>query len=534
LDRTDRIAAAQRPEALPRALALLLRGPAWAAELSPGARVGIGFLLFAAVWLVVLDVTSFAPPVDNIEQLVWARSLEWGYYKHPPLPTFIARMAAAAFGATAWTTYLLGAATTLAAMAIFWRLLRHLRGARYATIAVLAALCVTFYNDRLYYYNHNIVLLLVVTAAAALCWRAFERRDLRWWAALGVVLGLGALTKYQVAVTVVCLACFWISQRGWRDPVHRTGLLLAALVALLMFTPHLLWLRSHDFGPVTYATRSSLGMDLGPAARTLNALGWLADALLNRCLPALILLWVALRSAARLSAFMPAATQHHAAVHAPSSRALLVCWGVVPLVFMPLVALLFGAELQLQWGTPFLLFVVPCVMELAAPARWNAASQRTAWTAFATIQCLLVAINIATSPIGPRSLADTHWRTFSAATLAARLGPPARARLGGPIAVVTGSIGEAGALALALPEQPLVLVDGRYDRSPWVSRALVASCGALELIHSKRPVAGAAPVGGAFPELYWRVLARDREAPACDAADSSGVERQRRMQVSGR
>jgi 4-amino-4-deoxy-L-arabinose transferase-like glycosyltransferase len=500
---------------------------------SAGAVVALTFALFAAAWLLVLDATSLVAPVDNIEQLVWARSLEWGYYKHPPLPTFIARLAAGAFGATAWTTYLLGAATTLGAMAIFWRLLRRVRGVRYANIGVLAALCVTFYNDRLYYYNHNIVLLLLVTAAAALCWRAFEERRLRWWVALGVVLGLGALTKYQIAVTVVSLACFWLSQRAWRDPVHRLGILLAALVALVLFTPHLLWLPGHDFGPVDYALGSSLGLDLGPGARTLNTLQWLADALLNRCAPALLLLWLALRSGQRLSAFVAPEAQHTTAESAPSARALLLCWGVVPLAFTSLVALVFGAELQLQWGTPFLLFVVPCVMELRPAGCWNRASQRATWRAFAVIQLLLVSINIATSPIGSRTLVDTHWRTFSATGLMARIAPEARAQLGGPIAVVAGSVAEAGALALALPERPLVLVDDRYDRSPWIGRDLVAACGALQLIHSTRAVAQAAPVGGAFMNLYWRVIRPQRDAPACDGSLEAGLTPAGGWRVSG-
>jgi 4-amino-4-deoxy-L-arabinose transferase-like glycosyltransferase len=505
------------------------RARAWPA----GALVALTFLLFAAAWLVVLDATSRVAPVDNIEQLVWARSVEWGYYKHPPLPTFIARLATGAFGATPWTTYLLGAATTLAAMAIFWRLLRRLRGVRYANIAVLAALCITFYNDRLYYYNHNIVLLLLVTAAAALCWRAFEQRRLRWWAALGVVLGLGALTKYQVAVTVVSLGCFWFSQRGWRDPVHRIGLLLAGLVALVLFTPHLLWLRAHDFGPIQYALGSSLGVDLGPGARVLNVVQWLVDALLNRSAPALLLLWLALRSARRLSAFVAPEVQHEEAGPAAASRALLLCWGLVPLAFTALVGIAFGAELQLQWGTPFLLFIVPCVMELRPAAFWNRASQHASWRAFAIIQALLLAINVATSPIGPRSLEDTHWRTFAADGLMARIAPEARAQLGGPIAVVAGSIGEAGALALALPERPLVLVDDRYDRSPWVSRDLVAACGALQLIHSEDPVPQAQPVGGHFKDLYWRVVPARRDAPACEGFLQAGRNGPGGLRVSG-
>ena len=49
----------------------------------------IGGLVFAALWLSLLGFSSFAPPIDNIEQLTWVRSLEWGYYKHPPLPTWL-------------------------------------------------------------------------------------------------------------------------------------------------------------------------------------------------------------------------------------------------------------------------------------------------------------------------------------------------------------------------------------------------------------------------------------------------------------
>lgn len=487
----------------------------WPARLPAGVLVAAALALFGAVWLAVLGATSLVAPVDNLEQLVWSRSLQWGYYKHPPLPTFIARLAIDAFGASAWTTYALGAAMTLGAMAILWRLLRELRGPRYANIGLLAALCITFYNGRLYYYNHNIVLLLLVTAAATLCWHAFEQRRLRWWLGLGVVIGLGALTKYQIAVTVLSLACFWLWQRAWRDPVHRRGALLAALVALAIFAPHLLWLPAHGFAPIGYAMGSSLGVNLGPGARALNASHWLVDALVNRCLPAFLLIGLAARSARRLSAFQPAPSAHEDGPRLHAARSLLVCWGVVPLVFIALTALVFGAELQLQWGTPFLLFVVPCAMEWRPAAFWNRASQRSVWTGFAVVQLLLVAINVATSPVGVRWLEDTHWRTFSAGQLAMRIAPEARAQLGGPIAVVAGSIGEAGALALELPEHPRVLVDGRFDRSPWVSRELVAACGVLELDHSGEPVDGAVPVGGPFEALSWRVVPPEPGAPAC-------------------
>ncbi|MDE2604667.1 MAG: glycosyltransferase family 39 protein [Burkholderiales bacterium] len=464
--------------------------------------------MFALVWLCELGATSLAPPVDNIEQLVWQRELAWGYYKHPPLPTFLAWLAVRLLGASAWTTYLLGAAVTLGAVALLWGLLRELRGPAYATLALLAGLCITFYNGRLYYFNHNIPLLLEVAAAAACTWRAYRTRGLRWWAAFGAVMGLGALTKYQIAVTAASAAVFWLRQGIWRDALHRRGALLATLVALLLFTPHLLWLPRHDFGPITYAMESSLGVHLSPGARALDALRWLLDEVFNRALPALLLLLLAGWGAPAPAAPVAADARRRA------SRDLLFAWGLVPLAFIPLVGLAVGADLQLQWGTAFLLFLVPCVMEWAGAARWDEASLAAAWKPFLALQGLLLAINLATSPVGVRSLEDRHWRTFAADRLAERVGAASRALLGGPVRVVIGSVGEAGALALKLPEAPRVLVDGRYDRSPWVPRDLVASCGAVELAHADSGLKGWSPAGPPFTNLYWRVIPpRDHEEP---------------------
>lgn len=501
----DALSTPAAPALLARARELAARNPGWTAL--------AGVLLFAFVWLLELACTSMAPPVDNVEQLVWIRQLAWGYYKHPPLPTFLMWLAVHVTGLNAWTSYLLGAATILGGMALFWRLLRELRGVRYANIALLATLCITFYNGRLNWYNHNTVLLVEVAAAALFTWRAFERRQLRWWLAIGVTLGLGAITKYEIAISGLSLALFWLAQRGWRERMHRLGALLALLVALLIFTPHLLWLHAHDFGPVAYAMESSLGVSLSPAERSLHTLAWLLDEVFNRAAPALLLLgamyWKT-RGRKAVAAAGEADPQRRRA-----SRQLLLAWGLVPLLFMPALGLVTGAELQLQWGTPFLLFLVPCVMELAAPGRWDRASQGAAWAGFAALQVLLLAINIVTSPLGP--FADDHWRKFSAERLEEAIVPEARRRLGGPIRVIVGPIGDAGALALVLPGQPLVLIDGRYDHSPWVSPELLATCGALQLLRTPTPGPGLTASGPPFQNLYWRVLRPAANAAGCSA-----------------
>jgi 4-amino-4-deoxy-L-arabinose transferase-like glycosyltransferase len=485
------------------------------ANYASGLLIGLGLLTFGVVWLSLLAYASLAPPVDNIEQLTWVRSLEWGYYKHPPLPTFLLWLPTKLLGLSAGTSYLVGATVTLTAVGLLWRLLVPLRGRTYATLALLAALCITFYNGRLYYYNHNVVLMLMVVASAACCWRAFDQRRLVWWVCTGIVLGLGALTKYQIAVTATSLACFWVSQRAWRDPVHVRGLGLAALSALLIFLPHLLWLRDHAFGPIHYAIESSLGASLGASERLWNAVHWEADALLNRALPAVVFLLACGYAVHRRSNASPRPNVCTTPTNADPAKALILCWGLVPLIFMPLVGITFGSDLQLQWGTPFLAFVAPSLMELKAAAFWNRVHLPFALKLFVPIQVLLLLINYLTSPLGVQAFKDTHWRNFPSERLAKQVAEPARGRLGRPVSIVVGPPEESGALALLLPEHPLILIDGRYEWCPWVPRKLLADCGGVQIIRAPKPPRGYSALGPRFPGLHWRVIEPTSAARTC-------------------
>ena len=472
---------------------------------TPGAwtPVALTLLVFGLAWLALLSFVSLSPPTDNIEQLTWVHSLEGGYYKHPPLPTWLLWIPTRLFGINALTSYAVGAACTLASMAVMWRLLCRLRGERYATIALLAALCITFYNGRLYYYNHNVVLMVFVAASAAIYWQAFRTGLTRWWVALGLAMGLGALAKYQIAVSVACILAFWLQQRSWRVLSQRRGFLLATLVSMLVFAPHVVWLRAHDFAPIQYATSSSLGVHLQWLPRWLDSAHWLTDQLLNRALPAWMLLGLTVFHLRRQAPRSQVLASVQATETDAARRAFLLIYGFGPLVFMVAMGLLTGAELQLHWGTPFLLFAVPAAMELAGQqVAWRAVSMRPVYLSFVALQTVLLLQDGLTSPRGPAALQDGHWRTFDSLALARAVEGPARAELNGRICVVSGPPAVAGALALRLKDHPEVLIDGRYDRSPWVSPSLVSRCGAL-VVREGRLLTGWTAVGPRFPTLSW-------------------------------
>lgn len=464
-------------------------------------------LVFAAVWIGHLGLSNLVPPVDDLEQLTWAHALQWGYYKHPPLPTWLIWGPEQLFGPTRWTVYTMGAATTGASLAIFWWLLRRLRGEVHAFVALLAVLCITYYNGRLDYYNHDIVLLLASTACAALVWQAAATGQARWWAAVGLGFGLGALAKYQIAVTATAAAVFFVQQGLWREARQRRGAALAAAVALLTVLPHLLWLLRHDFAPVHYAVGSSLGAGLGAASRSFDALHWLADQIGNRSGPA----WLLLAGAALLARRLPPGRRrpHDAA------RALLLAWGLVPLAFMPLTGVLLGADLQLHWGTPFLPFAVAAAMELAAPrAGWAAVPRLRLLQLFVLLQALLLLQSWMGSAGGPDAMRQAHWRNFDAGELATRIAPEARRALGGPVRLIVGPPALAGALAEAMAEHPLVLIDGRLDRSPWVPPDLAARCGALD-VGPGLDGPDTQDAGPGFETLRWRTRPAQAGAGGC-------------------
>ena len=184
-----------------------------------------------------------------------------------------------------------------------------------------------------------------------------------------------------------------------------------------------------------------------------------------------------------------------------------------------MMALVSGAHVQLHWGTPYLLFVVPAALELAGGGAWTRrVPPRAALVAFLVVQAALMLRMALVAPTGGAiARKPDDWRYFDSRALAEALHAPAMRALGGPVRLVSGPPAEAGALALRLPERPLVLIKGEPRFSPWVPADLASRCGALELKRAPARPEGFEPVAAEFRNLYWRV--RRPDGNGCGASD---------------
>lgn len=428
-------------------------------------------LTYSVIWFWHVNSVSLVIPGDNIEQLVWVHSLEWGYYKHPPFPTWFLWIFVQLFGWKGVVSTLLGATLTMASMGVMYVMSFKAGGRSFALIALLAALCVTFYNARIYYYNHNVVMMLWVALSAYVFLQILQQTHLKWWFALGIIGGFAMLTKYQFVLLAAPMSLLYLHQRLWQIPLHRKGLCLALLLALLIFSPHLYWLLHHPEGPIEYAFMSSLSENMGLLKRLGHTLNWTADWLLNRCILAIILILLCawgLRPKNDIECNKVSPCRE-----AQNARLIILLWGLLPLVLMAGLGLFTGARLQLHWGTAFALWTVPAVMLLfrldtiGAP---DARMWRWLVAPFLLIQAALLVVSYETSSFGHFGhKAKGISRQTPIKEMAKALASATQEELGGPIRLLVGEQNICGALSLELPEKPKVLIDGKPEISPWVT-----------------------------------------------------------------
>jgi 4-amino-4-deoxy-L-arabinose transferase-like glycosyltransferase len=436
--------------------------------------------LFGLLWVWHQNSVALTPPMDNIEQWVWSHALQWGYHKHPPLPTWLLYVPQMLTGPTAWTSQALGALCTLISVGIYANLIRQIWGKPLAGLALLAALCITFYNGRLNYYNHNILLLLFVALSAQCWWMILQNGQRRWWIGLGLCAGLGMLSKYQYLVVVLPSAYFIWQIKPWRKPQQLLGLMWAVGTALLVFSPHLFWLLQQDLAnsPIRYALNTSLPehqLHSSPFSHRVRSGVWLLDLLFNRCLPALLFLWL-LRAFCLNKAVLAPDPSPPLNDKPVSGTRFLMAWGLMPPLTITLLGLTLGMDLQMHWGTAFALWLIPPFMVAIKVHRIQDSRRlrQVVWGGFLLIQASLMIHYSQTS-------ASTFKRSFDSATVARELTASTRQANIGSITIISGTATQGGAIALAMPDHPKILIHGDLKISPWIQKIELQEQGVIQL-----------------------------------------------------
>lgn len=312
---------------------------------------GLVFAYFALNALTQF-ITSGTADLDQAEQLVLSQTLEWGYGAQPPLYTYLVRLAFSMFGlglgSLLGLKVLLLSVTVGAMMALAHRLgfSWHQQLLGVAGFVFIPQLIWESQRDL----THSVLATSLAAATLLQAARLADERSSSGYVALGLLIGLGLISKYNYAIFLAALLLAAGMAPAYRAWLADRRFAITALAALLLATPHYSWLLSNPELATSGAHKFQAGA--GDALSGLVTAGMAALAFLT---PLWIFSLLPLSATSRSQLLAVARTGH--------GRFLLALLAAVALLVIFFVGLSQAQQVKDRWYQP-LLFYLPWVIAL--------------------------------------------------------------------------------------------------------------------------------------------------------------------------
>jgi 4-amino-4-deoxy-L-arabinose transferase-like glycosyltransferase len=232
----------------------------------------LGVLLafrLAAIHFATTDLVA-----DEAQYWSWSKELAFGYFSKPPMIAWLIRATTAVCGdGETCIRSLSPVLYTTAALVVFLtgRALFNERVGFWSAI-VFDTLPGVSYSSLLI--TTDVPLILLWTFALYFWVLLVKRQSIAGAALFGVAVGLGLLAKQAMIYAVICAACHAAVSREAREALKGGRAIVAALVALGIFAPNIVWNAQHGF-PTVRHTSANIGWQY-PYVHPLQLLEYLA------------------------------------------------------------------------------------------------------------------------------------------------------------------------------------------------------------------------------------------------------------------
>ena len=209
-------------------------------------------LLNLAVHVITTVFFSYGIFRDELYYLACTNRLALGYVDHPPLSIYILSVWKWLFGDTLFAIRLIPAIVSSASLFMLGIFTKRLGGGRAAiVISMLAYMFTPIFLGMNTVFSMNTFDFLFWITSAYLLLRLVQEDNKKLWFWLGIVIGLGLLNKTSMLwlSTGVFLGIIFTPLRkdlGTKYPY------LAALIALVIFSPFIIWNITHDFAHLEF------------------------------------------------------------------------------------------------------------------------------------------------------------------------------------------------------------------------------------------------------------------------------------------
>jgi 4-amino-4-deoxy-L-arabinose transferase-like glycosyltransferase len=310
--------------------------------------------VYGLLHVLIRLVISEGAELDEAEQLLLSQSFAIGYTDQPPLYTWLLIGFEAIFGVNILSLAILKNLLLFITHLCLFLAARIVLNDAY--LASLTSLCLWLVPQIAWESHRDLTHSVLVTSVSSGFFYVMVtllHTGQTWcYLMLGLLLGLGALSKHNFLFFAAALLAAVLSQRGLRGRLLDQRMPLACALAGAVVLPHFLWLLEH-FQPATSLTTRKLGLHSGTQSVTVIAtgLGRLVWAAL-RFLSPLWLICVLLFPQLVTRQFSSPTSRHQ-------YRRMLERFFLIVGIILAATVILFGVtHFKDRWMQPFL-FLVP-------------------------------------------------------------------------------------------------------------------------------------------------------------------------------
>ena len=217
-------------------------------------------LLHLIIWTLIPTFSNVNLPLDTIEALAWGSDLDWGFEKHPPLSAFAVEFFYQIFGNQDWAYYLLSQIFVITAFFGVYKFSEEIfKNKYYALLSVLLLEGIYFYNFTTPEFNVNVCQLPLWSFSIYFAWRCFKYDKTKDFIYLGILMGLGILSKYLFLYLIIGIKLFFIFLIKRGKKIKLRNYFIAGPIAILILLPHIKWLSDNNFKTISYGMHRTGG-----------------------------------------------------------------------------------------------------------------------------------------------------------------------------------------------------------------------------------------------------------------------------------
>ncbi|MDR3196689.1 MAG: glycosyltransferase family 39 protein [Planctomycetaceae bacterium] len=209
---------------------------------------------FAVLWVILPGIFHTAYRITDVIELQ-GNAKEWvlATRKHPLLSAWILEIVNIITGRIFVAPFIASQICVIISLWSVWQLGRKVLSEKLALIGALAVLPYYFFSYHSLVYNQNSTLIAFWSLSVYLVFQAYQTNRILYWILSGLSIGITFHAKYPAALLVLSILIFMFTQPEGRKRWYGIGPYLTTIIAIIIFTPHIIWLYQNDFATFDFA-----------------------------------------------------------------------------------------------------------------------------------------------------------------------------------------------------------------------------------------------------------------------------------------